>query len=68
MMMIMMIMIITITVEQAAGAVEACLSRTGELLGGTTCLALLASYGLICFLRHYVSNAANLICCIICHF
>ena len=28
-------------------------------LGGTTCLTLLTSYGLICFLRHYLSNTPN---------
>ena len=30
-----------------------------ESLSGTTCLTLLVYYGLICFLRHYLSNTAN---------
>ena len=29
-------------------------------LGGTTCVMLLVNYGLICFLRHYLSNTAKL--------
>ena len=39
-----------------------------SLLGGTTCLTLLVEHGLICCLRHCLSNKANLICCIIHHF
>ena len=32
----------------------------GQLsLGGTTCLTLLVYYGLICFLRQYLSNTAD---------
>ena len=37
-------------------------------LGGTTSLTLLVEYGLICFLRHHLSNTANRIRCIVHHF
>ena len=37
-------------------------------LGGTTCLTLPVSYGLVCFLRHYMYNAVSLVCCIVRHF
>ena len=33
-----------------------------RLLGGNTCLTLFVSCGLVCVLRHYLSNTANLIC------
>ena len=32
---------------------------SARTLGGTTCLTLLVKYGLICFLRHHLSNTAN---------
>ena len=37
----------------------------GRLLGCTTCPTLLVQCGLVCCLRHLLSNTANLICCII---
>ena len=37
-------------------------------LGGTTCLTLLVWYGRICFLRQYLSNAANWTCHMFHHF
>ena len=38
-------------------------------LGGAIChQQLLVEYGLMCFLRHYLSSTADLFCCMIRHF
>ena len=44
---------------------EPCLLRLLNKLGGASCLTLLVEYGLICCLRHDLSNTDN---CIMLHY